>query len=88
MEESYAGKLQEAEKKASFFETLFRDSTIERSLQDAAVKHEAFSPSQIVTQLRRQTKMLEATDPKTGQLTGKYKPMVEMLDVNPTTGEM
>ena len=87
VEEVYAGKLQESEKKASFFETLFRDSTIERALQDAAVRHEAFSPSQIVTQLRSQTKMLEETDPKTGRLTGKYKPMVEMLTVNPTTGE-
>ncbi len=29
-----------------------RDSTIERSLQDAAVKHEAFNPAQVVTQLR------------------------------------
>lgn len=30
VEEVYAGKLQESEKKASFFETLYRDSTIER----------------------------------------------------------
>jgi hypothetical protein len=87
IEEAYAGKLQELEKKASFFETLYRDSTIERALQDAAVKHEAWSPSQIVTQLRGQTKMLEETDPKTGKLTGKYRPMVEMLTLNTTTGE-
>ena len=32
--------------------------------------------------------MLEETDPKTGKPTGKYKPMVEMQDVNTTTGEM
>jgi hypothetical protein len=88
MEEAYAGKLQEMEKKASFFETLYRDSTIERALQDAAVKHEAFSPSQIVTQLRSQTKMLEETDPKTGKLMGKFRPMVEMQSVNTTTGEV
>ena len=87
VEEVYAGKLQEAEKKSAFFETLYRDSTIERALTDAAVKHEAFSPMQIVTQLRGQTKMLEETDPKTGRLTGKFKPMVEMLAVNATTGE-
>lgn len=88
VEEVYAGKLQEMEKKASFFETLYRDSTIERALQDAAVKHEAWSPSQVVTLLRGQTKMLEETDPKTGKLTGKYKPMVEMQAVNTTSGEM
>ena len=78
IEETYAAKLQEMEKKASFFETLYRDSTIERALQDAAVKHEAWSPSQVVTLLRGQTKMLEVTDAKTGKLTGKYNPMVEM----------
>jgi len=88
MEETYAGKLQEVEKKASFFETLYRDSTIDRALQDAAVKHEAWSPSQVVTLLRGQTKMLEETDPKTGRLTGRYKPVVEMQALNTTTGEI
>ena len=44
LEEQYQAKSQEIEKKASFFETLYRDSTIERALQDAAVKHEAFEP--------------------------------------------
>jgi len=88
MEETYAGKLQEIEKKASWFETLYRDSTIERALQDAAVKHEAWSPSQVVTLLRGQTKMLEETDPRTGKLTGRYKPVVEMQALNTTTGEI
>ncbi len=88
VEEAYAGKLQEMEKKATHFETMYRDSTIERALQDAAVKHEAWSPSQVVSLLRGQTKMLEETDPKTGKLTGKYKPVVEMQALNTTTGEM
>jgi len=88
LEETYAGKLQEVEKKASFFETLYRDSTIDRALQDAAVKHEAWSPSQVVTLLRGQTKMLEETDPRTGKLTGRYKPVVEMQALNTTTGEI
>jgi hypothetical protein len=87
VEEAYAGKLQEMERKATHFETLYRDSTIDRALQDAAVKHEAWSPSQVVALLRGQTKMLEETDPKTGKLTGKYKPVVEMLALNTTTGE-
>jgi hypothetical protein len=88
VEEVYAGKLQEAEKKAALYETLYRDSTVERALTDAAVKHDAFNPAQVVTLLRQQTKMIEETDPKTGKLTGKIKPMVEMLAVNPTTGDM
>jgi len=88
IEETYAGKLQEMEKKATHFETMYRDSTIERALQDAAVKHEAWSPSQVVSLLRGQTKMLEETDPKTGKLTGKYKPVVEMQALNTATGEI
>ena len=88
VEEAYAGKLQDVERKATHFETLYRDSTIDRALQDAAVKHEAWSPSQVVALLRGQTKMLEETDPKTGKLTGRYKPVVEMLALNTTTGEM
>ena len=44
LEEQYQAKVEEAEKKAQVWEALFRDSTIERSLQDAAVKHEAFNP--------------------------------------------
>jgi len=88
IEEAYANKMQDMEKKAAHFETLYRDSTIERALQDAAVKHEAWSPSQVVSLLRLQTKMIEETDTKTGKLTGKYKPMVEMQALNTTTGEM
>ena len=32
--------------------------------------------------------MLEVTDAKTGKLTGKYNPMVEMASVNSATGEV
>ena len=88
IEEVYANKMQEMEKKVAHFETLYRDSTIERALQDAAMKHEAWSPSQVVSLLRLQTKMIEETDSKTGKLTGKYKPMVEMQALNTTTGEI
>ena len=52
------------------------------------MKHEAWSPSQVVSLLRGQTRMIEETDSKTGKLTGKYKPVVEMQALNTTTGEM
>jgi hypothetical protein len=87
MEEAHAAKMVEADQKAQIWESLYRDSTIERSLQDAAVKHEAFNTSQIITQLRPWTKMIEVMDEKTGKGTGKYKPVVEMPDVDPTTGQ-
>ena len=87
LEEQYQARVVDIEKKAIFFETLYRDSTIERALQDAAVKNDAFSPSQIITQVRPWTKMIEIMDEKTGKGTGKYKPVVDMPDVDATTGE-
>jgi len=87
LEEQYQAKIEEAEKKTHVWEALFRDSTIERSLQDAAVKHEAFNPAQIVTQLRPWTRVIEVMEEKTGKPTGKYKPVVDMPDVDATTGE-
>jgi len=87
LEEQYQTKVQDAEKKSQVWEALFRDSTIDRSLQDAAVKHEAFNPAQIVTQLRPWTRMIEVMDEKAGKPTGKYKPVVDMPDVDATTNE-
>jgi hypothetical protein len=88
LQEQYAVQLKEANEKASFFENLYRDSTVERALTDAATKHEAFQPFQLANQLRPLTKLVPEVDPKTGKPTGKYKPMVEMQAVNQTTGEM
>jgi hypothetical protein len=87
LEEQYQTKVQDAEKKSQVWEALFRDSTIDRSLQDAAVKHEAFNPAQLVTQLRPWTRVIEVMDEKTGKPTGKYKPVVDMPDVDATTNE-
>ncbi len=87
LEEQYQTKIEESAKKAQTWEALFRDSTIDRSLQDAAVKHEAFNPAQIVTQLRPWTRVIEVMDEKTGKPTGKYKPVVDMPDVDATTNE-
>jgi len=87
MEEAHATKMAEADQKAQVWESLYRDSTIARSLQDAAVKHEAFNTSQIVTQLKPWTRLIEIMDEKTSKGTGKYQVVVEMPDVDPTTGQ-
>ena len=78
IEETYAAKLQDIEKKATYFETLFRDSTIERALEDAAVKHEAWSPSQVVTLPARADEDVGGNGPQDRQVDRQYKPMVEM----------
>ena len=88
VEEVYAGKLQESEKKAS----VLRDAVprFHHRAGAARRRREGTRRSALRRSSRncvRRRRCCEETDPKTGRLTGKYKPMVEMLDVNPTTGE-
>ena len=87
LKQNYETRLAETDQKAKTWESLYRETTLDRSLQDAAVKHDAFSPSQIVTLLRPMTKLIEEMDPATNKSTGRYKPMVEMPDVDPKTGQ-
>jgi len=85
LEEEYQERLGEVEKRAELWQNRYTDSTIERSLQDAAVAHESFSPSQIITLLKPQTKMVEKTGEK-GKGLGEYEPMVDFADIDLETG--
>ena len=87
LEQSYQARLAEAGKKATVWESMYRDSTVQRALQDAAVKNDAFSPSQIIVLLKPLTKMIEDTDPVTQRPNGQYKVVVEMPDIDPKTGQ-
>jgi len=87
LEQQYQAKLVESEKKIQVWEGLYRESTVQRALQDAAVKNDAFSPSQIVTLLKPMTKLVEGVDPVTNRPNGQYEVKVVMLDVNPKTGQ-
>lgn len=87
LEEVHSAETADLKKKVVFWENLYRDSTVERALQDAAVKNDAFNADQIIVILRPLTKLLEVVDEKTGKPTGKYRPMVEMNDVDSKTGE-
>jgi hypothetical protein len=87
LEQQFQSKLVDAEKKSQIWEGLYRESTIQRSLQDAAVKNDAFSPSQIVTLLKPMTRLVEGVDPVTNRPNGQYEVKIEMLDVNPKTGQ-
>lgn len=87
LEETHNTETTGLKEKVVFWENLYRDSTVERALQDAAVKNDAFNSEQIIVMLRPHTKLLEAVDEKTGKTTGKYRPMVEMDDVDPKTGD-
>jgi hypothetical protein len=87
MEEMHATKLEEEKKGRVQWENRFRESMVERSLQDAAVTGDAFQPSQVMTILRQMTRLSESTDEKTGKGTGKFKVVVDFPDTDPTTGE-
>ena len=87
LEQQYQAKLVESAKKIQIWEGLYRESTVQRALQDAAVKNDAFSPSQIVTLLKPMTKLVEGVDPVANRPNGTYEVKVVMLDVNPKTGQ-
>jgi len=87
LEQAFQAKLVESEKKTQIWEELYRESTIQRALQDAAVKNDAWQPSQIVTLLKPMTKLVEGVDPVTNRPNGNYEAKVVMLDVNPKTGQ-
>lgn len=84
-EERYQRELTEALEKGKKWETRYTESTIQQALQSAAIKHEAYNPSQVVTQLRSSTKLVEAMDAN-GKPTGKLEPMVEMTVADSETG--
>ena len=87
LEQVFQAKLVESEKKTQIWEGLYRESTVQRSLQDAAVKNDAWQPSQIVTLLKPMTKLVEGVDPVTNRPNGNYEVKVVMFDVNPKTGQ-
>lgn len=87
LEDRYQAKVGEAEKKAQDWESRYRESTVSRSLQDAAISADAFNPSQVVALLRPLTKLIEVVDEKTGRPTGQFRTIVEFPDTDATTGE-
>lgn len=79
LQDQHEQKLTEAQQKAQYWETQYRDSSIARSLQDAAVSHEAYNANQIVNLLKPMTKLVEDVD-ESGKSTGQYKPVVDFPD--------
>jgi len=86
LEEEYSERLTDAEKQSELWQRRYTESTIARSLQDAAVAHEAYNPAQVIALLRPMTKMVEKTSEK-GRGTGEFEPMIDFTDVDLETGE-
>lgn len=88
LEEQLTGKIKEHETRAVEWETRYKTETVSRSLQDAAIKADAFQAGQIVALLTPMTRLVEMIDEKTNKSTGKFRPVVDFPDVdsdgNPT----
>ena len=77
-----------SEKKArEDWEARYKQGTVERALQDAAITGEAYNAETMMAVLRPLTRLTEVTDEKTGKGTGKFKVMVDFPDNDPETGE-
>lgn len=59
LQDKLTGEIESLRSRAETAERKFVESTISRSLQDAAVRAEAFNPNQVVTILRGMVKMVE-----------------------------
>jgi hypothetical protein len=82
LEDQYAGRLADVEKRAHDWEGRFRESQIIRALQDAAVANDAYNAQQVVRLLRPMSKMVEEVDEKTSKGTGHYKVVVDLDDLS------
>jgi len=80
--EKYTLELEAEKSRADNFEKLYKTSSIQRSLTDAAVKHGAVNPIQVVNMLDRHTEMVpvEEAGVPTGAFTPKTTVMVKEGD--------
>jgi hypothetical protein len=83
LQEQYESRVKELETAAQTWESRFRESTMARALMDAAIGHDAYEASQIVSLLRPMTKLQEQTDETTGKPTGQFITLIDF----PTTNE-
>lgn len=85
-EEEAQKRIDELSQKGNFWETKYRHEKLVIGLQEAAVKHDAYNPKQLITQLLPQAKLVEQLDSK-GKPTGDFRPMVEMTVLSDETGQ-
>lgn len=77
MSERHERELSEWRTKAESAEKKYTETTIRRSLQDAAVTNQAYSPGQLVAILRPNTRLVEELD-ESGKPTGNQVPKVKL----------
>ena len=85
LEESLSKEASQWKETAVRWENQFKQTLMDRTLQDAAVQHEAYNPSQMIALLRPMTKVAEKLDEQ-GKGTGTYEVVVDLADINSETG--
>lgn len=75
-DQEYQQKLESASKERDTWRTRYEGDTIVRSLTDAAAKHNAFNPTQIVAILRNDTRISEVV--RDGEPTGEFEIKVKI----------
>ena len=84
--ERYTAEVETLQSQIDQWESLFKSSVVDRSLQDAAIAQDAFNPSQIIGLLRPMTRMQEKTD-GSGNPVGQFSPVIDFPDIDETSGE-
>ncbi|MFA5345379.1 MAG: hypothetical protein WC315_03815 [Candidatus Omnitrophota bacterium] len=85
LEENLSKEANQWKDAAIRWENQFKQTLMDRTLQDAAVQHEAYNPSQMIALLRPMTKVTEKLDEQ-GKGTGSYEVVVDLADINSETG--
>ncbi len=85
LEENLSKEANQWKEAAIRWENQFKQTLVDRTLQDAAVQHEAYNPSQMIALLRPMTKVAEKLDEQ-GKGTGLYEVVVDLADINSETG--
>jgi len=85
IEETLSKEANSWKEQAVRWENQFKQTLVDRTLQDAAVQYDAYNPSQMISLLRPMTKVTEKTDDQ-GRGTGAYEVIVDLDDINGETG--
>ena len=81
LRKEHESKLKEVSSERDSWKDRFTNSAIRREITDAAAKHDAYNPSQIVALLQPRTRLVEERG-SDGTPTGRFKPEIQFDDTD------
>jgi hypothetical protein len=85
--EEHENALNNLKSEAQQWESLFKQTQIQRTLLDAGIKHDAFDPEQIVVHLQSKTEMKPVKDSDGNVVPGRFEPKTA-VEVKEESGEV